>query len=192
MAPNVSISWLYDLAATKWSKWLPKEALETVKKAGHYAVNVSPKLKLISLNSNFCQRMNFYIMMNPVDPGGQLQFLINELDKAERDGQYVMIISHIPAGGSCLNSWIHNYFRIVERYQHLLVAQYQGHTHKDQFVVIYSNHSNSQSSLGQRTIKPVGVQLIGPSLTTYDYLNPGYRVFTLDGNVSSRLEFMIE
>jgi len=29
---------------------------------------------------------------------------------------------------------------------------------------------------------PVSVGYIGPSLTTFSYLNPGYRIFTLNGN----------
>ena len=170
------MSWLYDTVAEEWSKWLPSSAIETVKKGGYYSVMATPKLKLISLNSNFCYRPNFWILMNTVDPGNQLTWLISELDKAEKDGHYVMIISHIPPDSDCLKSWVHNYIRIMERYQHLLVAQYQGHTHWDEIGVLYSNHSG--------TIKPVGVSYVGPSLTTYEHINPAYRIFTLNGNVT--------
>ncbi len=84
---------------------------------------------------------------------------------------------HIPPSGDCYRAWIHNYIRINERYQHLITASYFGHTHKDELVVMYNKNKNSETI-------PVTLSYIRPSLTTYEHINPGYRIFALNGNVS--------
>lgn len=48
----MSTQWLYDLVAEQWSQWLPKSALETIRKAGYYSVLVRPGFRIIALNSN--------------------------------------------------------------------------------------------------------------------------------------------
>ncbi len=91
---NFSQSWLYNtLANDYWTQWINSEsAKSSFRKGGFYSEMVNPKLKLIALNNNLCQRMNFWIAYDPVDPDGQLAWLIKELDEAETNGHYVMII----------------------------------------------------------------------------------------------------
>jgi hypothetical protein len=84
---------------------------------------------------------------------------------------------HIPPSGSCYQAWIHNYIRISVRYQHLITASYFGHTHKDELLVLYNKNKNHETI-------PATLSYIGPSITTFEYINPGYRIFTLNGNVS--------
>ncbi|XP_058483888.1 LOW QUALITY PROTEIN: sphingomyelin phosphodiesterase [Solea solea] len=55
-----------------------------------------------------------------------------------------------------------------------------GHTHLDEFQMFYDEATMT---------RPLGVAFIAPSVTTYINLNPGYRVYYMDGNYrgSSRL-----
>lgn len=54
-----TISWLYEALVAEWSYFLPESTYETIRHAGYYSTMVSPKLKLISLNTNFCYFNNW-------------------------------------------------------------------------------------------------------------------------------------
>ncbi|XP_018547609.1 sphingomyelin phosphodiesterase [Lates calcarifer] len=176
---NRSSSWLYDTMAEEWSAWLPEQALKTLRYGGFYTVEIQPGLRVVSLNMNFCARENFWLMVNSTDPANQLQWLVHILQASEDKGEKVHIIGHIPPG-LCLGSWSWNYYHIVNRYESTITGQFFGHTHLDEFQMFYDEATMT---------RPLGVAFIAPSVTTYVNLNPGYRVYYVDGNYrgSSRL-----
>eukprot|EP00062_Callorhinchus_milii_P026360 gi/632988372/ref/XP_007883075.1/ PREDICTED: sphingomyelin phosphodiesterase-like [Callorhinchus milii] len=154
-----------------WAHWLPPSALHTLRMAGFYTVSVRQGLRLVSLNMNFCSRENFWLLINSTDPAGQLQWLVTVLQQAESQREKVHIIGHIPPG-LCLRSWSWNYYRIVNRFEGTISAQFFGHTHMDEFEVFYDEETLS---------RPVSTAFICPSVTTYINLNPGYRIYVTDG-----------
>ncbi|XP_075707385.1 sphingomyelin phosphodiesterase [Rhinoderma darwinii] len=168
---NLSSNWLYHAMAQEWEGWLPTAALETLRTAGFYAVMVAPGLRLVSLNMNFCSTENFWLLINYTDPAGQLQWLVKVLQEAENNQEKVHIIGHIPPG-ICLKSWSWNYYRIVNRYESTIAAQFFGHTHLDEFEIFYDEETLS---------RPLSVAFIAPSVTTFINLNPGFRVYQVDG-----------
>ncbi|XP_043928971.1 sphingomyelin phosphodiesterase [Protopterus annectens] len=169
---NQSSSWLYDAMADAWENWLTTEALSTLRKGGFYTQLVRPGLRLVSLNMNFCSRENFWLMINATDPAGELQWLISVLQAAEESKEKVHIIGHIPPG-VCIKSWSWNYYHIVNRYESTIAGQFFGHTHYDEFQMFYDEETLT---------RPVSVAFICPSVTTYINLNPGYRVYDIDGD----------
>ncbi|XP_035425417.1 sphingomyelin phosphodiesterase [Cygnus atratus] len=168
---NQSSAWLYDAMAEAWQDWLPPPALQTLRAAGFYTVQVWPGLRLVSLNMNFCSQANFWLLINSTDPAGQLQWLVGVLEAAEQQGEKVHIIGHIPPA-HCLRSWSWNYYRIVNRFEGTIAAQFFGHTHVDEFEMFYDEDTLT---------RPVSVAFVAPSVTTYINLNPGYRVYEVDG-----------
>lgn len=58
------------------------------------------------------------------------------------------------------------------RYENTITAQFFGHTHTDEIELYYDAN----------TTKPAGVAYVGPSATTFTFLNPGYRIYTIDGH----------
>ncbi|NXX13447.1 ASM phosphodiesterase, partial [Podargus strigoides] len=112
---NQSAAWLYDAMAQAWGGWLPPAALRTLRAGGFYTAQVWPGLRVVALNMNFCSQANFWLLINATDPAGQLHWLGGVLAAAERDGEKVHIIGHIPPG-HCLRSWSWNYYRIVNRW----------------------------------------------------------------------------
>ncbi|XP_031316018.2 sphingomyelin phosphodiesterase isoform X2 [Camelus dromedarius] len=94
----------------------------------------------------------------------------------------VHIIGHIPPG-HCLKSWSWNYYRIVNRYENTLAGQFFGHTHVDEFEVFYDEETLS---------RPLSVAFLAPSATTYISLNPGYRVYQIDGNYSGSSHVVLD
>ncbi|KAI1289740.1 MAM and LDL-receptor class A domain-containing protein 1 [Halotydeus destructor] len=106
--------------------------------------------------------------------GNQLRWLIEELHVAEKDGDKVHIIGHVPPDHrECTESWLYNYIRIVERFTDTITAQFFGHTHRDEFRTIYSVKDPK---------KPVGFEFICPSVTSYSQTNPAYRIYHVDSH----------
>lgn len=108
-----------------------------------------------------------------MDPNGQLKWLAETLLKAENDGEYVHILAHAPPGSSCLPTWGREYRKIVNRFSKIVKSEFNGHTHNDEFRLIYDL---------KETTKPVRVSWIGGSVTTYSFLNPNYKVYTVDSD----------
>lgn len=59
------------------------------------------------------------------------------------------------------------------RYESTITAQFFGHTHYDEFELFYD-----MKELG----RPISVAYVGPSVTPYFDLNPGYRIYYVDGD----------
>lgn len=118
--------------------------------------------------------MNMWILYETIDLGGSLNFLVNSLQEAEDEGDNVHIIGHIaPDHRECTQAWLHNFIRILERYQHIVKAQFYGHNHRDEFRIYYSLN-NPQ--------KPISFAFVNPALTSYSQTNPAYRVYKFAEN----------
>ncbi|XP_027205443.2 sphingomyelin phosphodiesterase-like [Dermatophagoides pteronyssinus] len=166
---NHSMEWLYNIMADEiWSEWLNEENRITFKKGGYYSRMINNGWKVIVLNSNDGYKANFWRAYNPIDPDGHLQWLIKELDHAERNGIFVSILGHIPPS-DMYEGWVHNYIRIFDRYSHIITGAYNGHTHNDELAVMYNQQG-----------KPIAINYISGSLTTYSYLNPSYKIFNMN------------
>lgn len=136
--PDASISWLYDELDVLWRRWLPASVSHTIRRGAFYSVLVRPGFRIISLNMNYCNNKNWWLLLNSTDPATELQWFIYELQSAEFSNEKVHIIGHIPPGHSdCLKVWSRNYYKIISRYESTITAQFFGHTHFDEFEVFY-------------------------------------------------------
>lgn len=145
---NFSIGWLYEELSNQWKDWIPSQSIDLFKLYGYYSNDVSPTFKVIALNTNYCARLNFWLMYDPNDPGDQLKWLARELNQAEANGQKVHIIGHHPPDNqNCIQQWVHNYMSIIERYQNIITAQFFGHTHFDEFRILYSSDKKTPVSV---------------------------------------------
>ncbi|KAG8195711.1 hypothetical protein JTE90_002974 [Oedothorax gibbosus] len=167
-----SIQWLHEEVTKAWGRWLPKSAQRTLREGMYYAVKINPNLRLISLNMNYCNSQNWWMLLNSTDPGRELEWLVHQLQDAEFRGEKVHIIGHIPPGHmDCLPVWSANYYRIINRFESTVRGQFFGHSHLDELEVFYDDDQ-----------RPTNVAYIGPSVTTYDGVNPSYRIYTVDGS----------
>ncbi|XP_075752511.1 sphingomyelin phosphodiesterase isoform X4 [Rhipicephalus microplus] len=178
---NRSVEWLYMALASQWSQWLPSSATLTMKRGAFYAITPFLGLKIISLNMNYCNNLNWWLLLDPRDPAEQLAFLVNELQESETKGQKVHIIGHIPPGqGDCLTVWSDNYNRIIERFESTVRGQFFGHTHTDELEVFYESIGEQHSAM-----RPYAVAYVAPSTTTFNSGNPAFRVYVVDGNYNN-------
>ncbi|XP_064103254.1 sphingomyelin phosphodiesterase-like isoform X1 [Macrobrachium nipponense] len=168
------VQWLYDSVTEQWGKLMREPAPNSARFGGYYSVVVKPGLRIISLNTNYCYRLNWWLLYKSIDPGLVLRWLVTELQKAEGRGELVHIIGHIPPYYSdCYAQWAHQFSRIVSRYSHIIRGQFYGHSHMDEFRVHYDVHAPK---------KPIGVQYITPNNGPFQGLNPSYRIFYVDGD----------
>ena len=113
--------------ADLYHHWLPNSIQQkTLRDSGYYSVSfikifiyqiikklnsiifflqilVKDKLRVISINANFCNNFNFWLLLNFNDPHHHLHWLYRQLHKAELKKENVFILGHIaPGTHSCL------------------------------------------------------------------------------------------
>eukprot|EP01133_Synstelium_polycarpum_P007514 gene7514-8792_t len=165
--------WLLDSLNQLWAPFLPADQLATVQKAGYYTLLVQPGLRVISLNTQDADMINFYnylVNSNQNIPNNQTDWFINTLEQAETNNEKVIIIGHIPCTlkSASIDYWCEIYQSTVERFTDIISAQFYGHTHYDQLVVF--------SDVATHT-KPTGMNYVAPSMTTYQDHEPGFRIY---------------
>jgi len=162
--------------------WIGKEESETFLQYGYFTTKLkNSNLRIISLNCFLCDIFNFYLIKDPTDPFMQFEWLESVLRRAEKEGENVFIISHIPPGDTnYMSECSKRYIAIVDRFQNIIRGQYFGHTHYDEFKLIpeYFNPN-----------KTVGVVLTAPSLTTYSFQNPSFRIYEMDSDSKIVLDY---
>jgi len=173
-----SVSWLYNSLSSQWNIWLSDDACESIEKRGFYSARL-PKdnMRIIGMNTNFWYKFNWWMLMRPKDewdPEYMLKWIIEELDDAERLGEKVCILGHmIATSGDAFPSFNSYFSQIVTRYKDTIVGQFYGHSHWDEFQVIYD-------SIKHQEPRPVGVGYMAPSVTTFRHVNPAFRVYEID------------
>ncbi|KAL1505786.1 hypothetical protein ABEB36_005267 [Hypothenemus hampei] len=197
--PAHSVQWLYHEITNSWSQWLPSTTEQTVSHGAFYSVLLRPGFRLISLNTNYCHALSWWLFLNSTDPASELQWLIHELSQAESKGEKVHIIGHIAPGSTdCMKTWSKNFYDIVNRFESTIMGLFYGHSHADEFEVFYETEKefNSKSSFNKRlrwwksknikelkfTDRPTAVAYLGPSVTSYTNNNPAYRIYYVDGD----------
>ncbi|RDA87675.1 hypothetical protein CP532_3805 [Ophiocordyceps camponoti-leonardi (nom. inval.)] len=167
---------VYNVLSRQWDHWIGPEAAAQTAATGAYSVKHGDKLRVISLNTNIYYRLNFwtYYDMNDKDPNRQLGWLVDQLDEAERAGESVYIIGHMPPGEKDALHDGSNYLdQIFNRYSSTIAAMFFGHTHLDHFEISYSDYDARTAENARVT------SYIAPSLTPTAGM-PSFRVYDVD------------
>ncbi|KAL7937255.1 Metallo-dependent phosphatase-like protein [Trichoderma chlorosporum] len=172
-----SSQWVYDSLTAEWTQWVGASEESDIENLGAYSTKYpNGNLRIISLNTNFYYRSNFWLYQEPMqqDPDGQIQWLVNELDAAEKAGERVYIIGHMPLGeGDAFHAGSNYLDQVVNRYSSTIAAMFFGHTHLDHFEISYSDYSNQDAS------NAIMASYICPSLTPTSGM-PSFRVYDVD------------
>ncbi|KAJ4141143.1 hypothetical protein NW768_000350 [Fusarium equiseti] len=170
-------SWIYDLLAGTWSRWIGREAASKAAQIGAYSTKYPHgNLRVISLNTNLFYRGNFWLFQRKMirDPSGQIDWLVEELHAAEKAGERVYIIGHMPLGDRNAFHDQSNYLnQVINRYSSTIAAMFFGHTHRDHFQITYSDGPNKTFNNALLT------SYVGPSLTPTSGM-PSFRVYDVD------------
>ncbi|KAJ5133967.1 hypothetical protein N7526_005332 [Penicillium atrosanguineum] len=170
--------WAYDALTTYWlSLTNNNQAISTAKKYGSYsALHKTTNLRIISYNSIFYYKYNFFSYEEPMpfDPDNQLAWLISELSAAEAASERVWLISHIPSGNvDHFRDHSHYFDQIVQRYEATIAGLFFGHTHTDEFQISYSDydHRSWDNAVAMGYVAPSMTPTSGP---------PSFRVYEID------------
>jgi sphingomyelin phosphodiesterase len=166
-------SWILSLYADMWKDYLDAAALEQFKHNGYYSMkDRATGLRLLGLNTQFGDVLNFKVWANSTDPANMLTWMRKELYLAEKENEKVFIFGHIPAGDHFTDSiWGRHYSILINRFRNIITGQFFGHTHNDHFQLVSSSITG---------LSPGGVINIAPSLTTFSDQNPSFRIYEVD------------
>ncbi|XP_015119788.1 sphingomyelin phosphodiesterase isoform X2 [Diachasma alloeum] len=168
---SLSTKWLYALLANIWidAGWLPESTRSTILQGGFYTVTPKKGFRIIAINNNVAYIYNWWLLYKPNDLNGQLRWLADTLLEAERNQEIVHILGHMPGGSHHFqHTWSREYRKIVNRFAHIIAAQFNGHTHNDEFNLFY--HPDNKSRI-------ITVAWNGGSITPYTNLNPNYKIY---------------
>ncbi|KAK4680270.1 hypothetical protein QC764_211600 [Podospora pseudoanserina] len=177
-------SWHYDHISKLWEHygWIDN-ATQTQASLhyGGYSIGHPLGLRIISINTDFWYQANNFAFLHADNPdySGIFSFLVEELQKAEDEGQRVWIMGHVPTGWqgqNALPGGSDAFYQIIERYSpHVISNVFFGHTHEDQVSIFYSNNGTLQTAYDALV-----TAWTGPSLTPLTNLNSGYRLYEVD------------
>jgi sphingomyelin phosphodiesterase len=184
---TITSQWAYDTESTLWSSWIGSAAASNVStNFGSYSTkDAKSGLRIISMNTNFWYKQNFWLYTEPMekDPSGMLAWLDSEFTKAEKAGERVWLIGHMPLGASdAFHDYSYYFDLLIQRYSATIAAVFYGHTHKDEFQIAYSNYASQSAKTATM------MSYIAPALTPTSG-NPSFRVYDVDIATGAVLDF---
>jgi sphingomyelin phosphodiesterase len=153
--------------------------LKTMREFGYYTVVVRPKLRILVLNTQYEDILNFFLYKSTQpDPGQQLAFIESVLSNAKLNQEKVIVLGHIPYGitdgdasPQCSFAFTKGFTELMEQYSDNVILSAWGHTHKDSFRLVMDKATGAQA-------KHIG--FITPSVTTWTEQQPSVRLFKLN------------
>ena len=143
-----------------------------VTKGFYTFVDESRNLKFVSLDGNLNSLFNHHASLDPTNPLNILINLSEDLYESEKNGQKVVILTHIPLADSTSQTTFVKYLRLLlQRFKDTIACSLSAHTHNDQ-VKFYKDKDGSNMFL----------EYTSPSLTTYSTINPSYREYLMAAN----------
>ena len=155
--------------------FMDQDAIEQFSKYGYCSIPMKSisekfdKVRVITLNTQPVNDMNWGLLSELNDPGHQLMWLEKEFRDMEAKGELAILLGHIvPTGG--VHDWAIRYKTLVERFQHVIRFQAFGHYHTEKFYIVRGTYD----------FKPLSSYFLAGSLTPYTDLNPGFKIMEFD------------
>ncbi|KAJ6236244.1 sphingomyelin phosphodiesterase [Anaeramoeba flamelloides] len=167
----------YQTMASIYKNWIIDQ--DTFLKCGYYSQSIIPGLRFLIINGMLCDPTNLFSIDRPQDWVNQIAWLEGEIEKAKSNGEKVYIFGHVPIGHAsdrvipplCYIDSSLKISKLMEKYPDTIVAMFSGHTHYDEFRVIYDTETFT---------KPVGMNLISPSFVPEGNRYSGFRIYDYD------------
>lgn len=167
---------------------LPEDAWDTFQHGGYYSRSLpkNKNIQLVCLNSVLWYTGNKGERPGPVDP--QMDWLRDQLDHAQHQGQKVFISGHVGPGYfsrarvgqspsvAYFEDINHRYQDLIAQYKDVVAGQFFGHQHSNGFVILSDKRGAPVSSM----------QLAG-SVTPWGSSDAAYRQVSVPVNPSVRL-----
>ena len=152
--------------------YLTDEAYETFRKYGYYTMLVKNNLRIISLNCLLCDSFNFNLLFDSSQPRLMFKWLENVLDEAEKNGEIVHIMDHIPMPNTQHTIQCASRLKIlIDRYQNIIRGYFSGHSHSEYLTIVHEYYNEE---------KPTQINYICSGLTTFSEYQPSFRMYLID------------
>jgi len=165
-----NFDWLVDGLATMWGKWITAAGAQTLKSGGYYTATARAGLRIIGLNTAWGDNLNFYLMLQENQQQPQFDWLEKTLLQARAQKEKVIVLGHIPTGDTlpaAYSNYARKYVDFMTQFKDIIVGQFFGHTHNDEFEIILDNVTRTAT----------GISFIAPSVTTFTHRNPSFRIY---------------
>lgn len=185
--------------------WLKNEAaraafLQSYPHTGCYSVLLPEAggLRLLVLNDVFWSKRHKDATTNNAANANLHAWLENELAAAREKKEPVWLLSHIPPGSNAKSSAVRlvktgalvfepllkeednkAWISTLNNYSSTIKAVFTGHTHRDEFRLLFASPSLTEPVIGIRT---------APSISPITGNNPGYQVYTYDPSKHTLLD----
>ena len=152
--------------------YLDANAYETFRKYGYYTLLVKNNLRIVSLNCLLCDSYNFNLLYDSSQPRQMFKWLENVLSEAEKNGEIVHIMDHIPIANSHHTIECSSRLKILmDRYQNIIRGYFSGHSHSEYLVMVHEYYNPE---------KATQINYICSGLTTYSEYQPSFRMYLID------------
>jgi sphingomyelin phosphodiesterase len=152
--------------------YLTEEAYETFRKYGYYSMIVKNNLRIVSINCLLCDSMNFNLLYDYTQTKAMFNWLEKVLADAEKNGEIVHIMNHIPmlsTQHTLQCAW--RLKILMDRYQNIIRGFFSGHSHSEYLSMVHEYYNE--------TI-PTQVNYICSGLTPYSEYQPSFRIYLVD------------
>ena len=147
-------------------------AYETFRKYGYYTMLVKNNLRIISINCLLCDSFNFNLLYDSSQPRLMYKWLEKVLSEAEKNGEIVHIMDHIPITSSQITIECSSRLKILlDRYQNIIRGYFSGHSHSEYLTIVHEYYNEE---------KPTQINYICSGLTTYSEYQPSFRMHLVD------------
>ena len=162
---------LYGLADI-FKPYLTKDAYETFRKFGYYSMIVKDNLRIVSINCLLCDSFNFNLLYDYKQTKAMITWLEKVLSDAEKNGEIVHIMNHIPFVNSQQTLQCTWRLKILlDRYQNIIRGYFSGHSHSEYLSMVHEYYNETT---------PIHVNYICSGLTTFSEYQPSFRLYLVD------------
>ncbi|KAI8989563.1 Metallo-dependent phosphatase-like protein [Pilobolus umbonatus] len=123
-----------------WKDMIPEDQLEVFRKGGYFAVDVAPRIRVLSLNTlYFFSSNDVTFSCSRSDSGGHMHILWikEELKRAKEDGVRVILMGHVPPTVKTFkDSCLDQYIQTTAKYEDVIIGHMYGHSNMDHFQIL--------------------------------------------------------
>jgi len=166
------------------------ESLNTFQQFGHYTTLLQPKLRLLSIMTNYMYSANFYNAINHKPQTGDnlndgeaipvKQTIIDILTSARAAEEKVVLVGHHVVGNSDYIIREAKWFEsLTSNFSDIIILQVAGHTHTDEYRLLFNADGTSVQS----------IVYVSPSVDTHGTRNPSVRIYELNDTTWEVLDY---
>lgn len=146
-----------------WSDFIPVKQLKAFKRGGYFAVDVTPGIRVLSLNSLYFFGSNDVVnsCSDSASPGAKhIKWMRSQLKRARKDGVKVLVIGHVPPTVKTFkDSCLDDYIKVSTKFADVIIGHMYGHANMDHFQILSRGFTSSTGTDNSEfmTLSPVSI-----------------------------------